>query len=73
MSRSKAKATLSLEKYQQGLKDAGVYTTTANQSTLDESKQAYKPIEEIIANIGDTVDIVKRIKPFYNIKAGDED
>ena len=73
MSRSKAKATLSLEQYQQGLKDAGVYTTTANQSTLDESKQAYKPIEEIIANIGDTVDIVKRIKPIYNIKAGDND
>jgi RNA-splicing ligase RtcB len=73
MSRSKAKATLSLEKYQQGLKDAGVYTTTANKSTLDESKQAYKPIDEIIANIGGTVDIVQRIKPFYNIKAGEED
>lgn len=73
MSRSKAKASLSLELYQQGLKDAGVYTTTANQSTLDESKQAYKPIDEIIANIGDTVNIVKRIKPIFNIKAGDED
>jgi len=73
MSRSKAKASLSLELYQQGLKDAGVYSTTANQSTLDESKQAYKPIDEIMANIGDTVNIVKRIKPIFNIKAGDED
>lgn len=73
MSRSKAKATLSVDHYKEGLKKAGVYTTTANQSTVDESKEAYKPMEEIVANIGETVDVVMRIKPIYNIKAGDED
>jgi len=30
---------------------------------------AYKPMEEIIDNIGDTVDVVEIIKPIYNFKA----
>ena len=32
---------------------------------------AYKPIEEIINNIQDTVEIVKIITPVYNFKAGE--
>ena len=32
----------------------------------------YKPMEEIISQIQDTVEIVKVIKPIYNFKAGDE-
>lgn len=32
---------------------------------------AYKPMESIIENIGDTVDIVDIIKPVYNFKAGE--
>ena len=30
---------------------------------------AYKSAEEIESLIGDTVDVVKRIKPIYNFKA----
>ena len=33
---------------------------------------AYKPIEEIINNIQDTVEIVKIITPVYNFKAVSE-
>lgn len=38
--------------------------------TLDECPMAYKSMDDIINNIGDTVDIVNIIKPIYNFKAG---
>jgi RNA-splicing ligase RtcB/predicted DNA-binding transcriptional regulator YafY len=69
MSRSKAKEKLSLEDYQKSME--GIYTTSVNYSTLDEAPMAYKPIEEIISNIQDTVEILKIIKPIYNFKAGE--
>ena len=69
MSRSKAKETVSLEEFEQSMQ--GIYTTSVNRSTIDESPMAYKPIEEIIENIQDTVEIVKIIKPIYNFKASE--
>ena len=36
---------------------------------FNEAQQAYKPIEEIINNIYDTVEITKIIKPIYNFKS----
>ena len=48
---------------------SGIYTTSVNEFTLDESPMAYKPMDEIVSNIGDTVDILKVIKPVYNFKA----
>lgn len=69
MSRSKAKETVSLEEFEQSMQ--GIYTTSVNWSTIDESPMAYKPIEEIVANIQDTVEIVKIIKPIYNFKASE--
>ena len=36
---------------------------------IDESLMAYKPMESIIKNIKDTVEITKIIKPVYNFKA----
>ena len=38
---------------------------------LDESPMAYKSIEEIIAQVGPTVDIAEQIRPAYNIKASE--
>ena len=67
MSRSKAKENVSLEEYQESMK--GIYTTSVNQSTIDESPMAYKPMGEILEHIKDTVEIVKIIKPVYNFKA----
>lgn len=69
MSRSKAKATVSLEEFQQSME--GIYTTSVNVSTLDESPMVYKPMDEIVANIDDTVEILKIIKPIYNFKAAE--
>lgn len=49
----------------------GIYSSTVNKSTINESPFAYKPMEEIIANIGDTVEIIKTIRPLYNFKAAE--
>jgi hypothetical protein len=49
----------------------GIYSTTVGKSTIDESPMAYKPMGEIIDNIGDTVDIVTVVKPLYNFKAAE--
>jgi RNA-splicing ligase RtcB len=69
MSRRVAFKELSLEQYTAEMK--GVFTTSVHKGTLDESPMAYKKIDEIIAHIGPTADIVERMKPAYNFKAGD--
>lgn len=69
MSRSKAKEVVSLDEFEESMK--GIYTTSVNQSTIDESPMVYKPIDEIVENIQDTVEILKIIKPIYNFKASD--
>ena len=67
MSRSDAKAKFTVEEFKKQME--GIYTSTATQETLDEAPMAYKPMEEIVSKIHDTVDIVKTIKPIYNFKA----
>jgi RNA-splicing ligase RtcB len=67
MSRSKAKDSISLEAFQKSME--GIYTTSVNRNTIDESPMAYKPIEEILRYVEDTIDIVEIIKPIYNFKA----
>jgi RNA-splicing ligase RtcB len=69
MSRTAAKQQITLTQYEKSMK--GIYSSTVNRSTLDEAPFAYKPMEEIIANIGDTADIEKTIKPLYNYKAAE--
>lgn len=69
MSRMKAKMELSLTDFKESMKD--VYTTSVCDETLDESPMVYKPMQEIIDNIKDTVDVIKIIKPIYNFKAKD--
>ena len=68
MSRSKAKEAISMKEFQESM--SGIYTTSVNEATLDESPMAYKSIDSIIDNIGPTVDIMCIIKPIYNFKAG---
>jgi RNA-splicing ligase RtcB len=69
MSRSKAKETLNLDEYKKSMD--GIFTTCVNQSTIDEAPMVYKPIESIVDNIGDTVEIIDIIKPIYNFKASE--
>ena len=72
MSRSEAKQSITLSEFKKTMKEAGIYSTSVNQSTIDESPMAYKPMQEIIDNIKDTVEIIDIIKPIYNFKAGEE-
>lgn len=72
LSRSKAKAILDVEYFQEDMKQSGVYTTTANAGTLDESPDAYKDMSIILDNIKETVDVIEMVKPVYNFKAGAE-
>lgn len=70
MSRSKARESISMESFRESM--AGVYTTSVCESTIDESPMAYKPMDEIISNIKDTVDILDVLKPVYNFKASED-
>ncbi|MCX7922616.1 MAG: RtcB family protein [Clostridia bacterium] len=69
MSRSKAKQVISLEEFKKSME--GIYSTTVNKSTLDECALAYKPMDEIMGNVQDTVEILDIIKPIYNFKAAE--
>jgi RNA-splicing ligase RtcB len=69
MSRHEARRRIRLADFQQAMQ--GIYTSTVEPATLDEAPFAYKPIEEIIANIQDTVTIDCRIWPIYNFKAAE--
>lgn len=67
LSRGKAKSEISLEEFEESMKN--IYTTSVGTSTLDEAPQAYKPMQEIVENIKDTVDILDIYKPIYNFKS----
>ena len=69
LSRSKAKQVLSMDAYRQAM--AGIYTTSVDESTLDEAPMAYKSLEDIIDVIRDSVDVVEILKPIYNFKAAE--
>jgi len=69
LSRRQAFKQLSLEEFEKTMQ--GIYTTTLNKGTLDEAPMAYKPIEEILKYVGDSVEVVNTMKPIYNFKAVD--
>ncbi|WMJ79326.1 RtcB family protein [Clostridium sp. MB40-C1] len=66
-SRKQAKKVLSLEEFKNKMN--GVWTSCVSQYTLDESPMVYKPIDEIMENVIDTLDVISVIKPVYNFKA----
>lgn len=68
LSRTKANQQLNVEDFKAEMAAAGIYTTTADEKTLDEAPSAYKPMEEIIKLIEPTVDIKFLMKPKMNIK-----
>lgn len=69
MSRMEAKRKITLGSYEDAM--SGIYTTSVCFDTLDEAPQAYKPMEEIVECVKDTVEIVSIIKPVYNFKAAE--
>ena len=67
LSRGSAKEKINLKEFQDSMK--GIYSTSVVESTIDEAPMVYKPINEIVENIRDTVDVDMIIKPIYNFKA----
>ena len=67
MSRAQAKRQLTMTEYQDAMK--GIYTTSISEETIDEAPMAYKPLNDILDVIGETVEILEVIKPVYNFKA----
>lgn len=49
----------------------GIYTTSVNESTLDEAPMAYKSLDDILDVIRDSVDVIEVLKPIYNFKASE--
>lgn len=69
MSRKQAKQTVLMDDFKSSME--GIFTTSVNESTLDESPMAYKPADEIIELVKDTIDIIEVVKPIYNFKASE--
>ena len=67
LSRTQAYEKITMEDFKASMQ--GIYSESVNDFTRDESPMVYKPAEEIIANIGDTVTIDTIILPIFNFKA----
>lgn len=67
LSRTQAYEKITMEDFAASMR--GVYSESVNDYTRDESPMVYKPASEIIANIGDTVNIDTIIRPIFNFKA----
>ena len=50
-----------------------IFSTSVSRETLDECPMAYKTMDDIVRNIGDTAGITDVIRAVYNFKAGDEE
>ncbi len=68
LSRGEAKEVVTMAEYIDSMK--GIYSTCINEHTIDESPMAYKPMDDIVPKILDTVEVIAMLKPVYNYKAG---
>ena len=68
-SRKDTESRFTLEEYEKTMREAGIYSTSIDQSTLDECPMAYKGMKDIVDHIGPTAEIVKVLQPVYNFKA----
>ena len=67
MSRADAFRVLNVDDFKKSME--GIYSSTVDKQTLDESPFVYKPIESILNNIKETVEVIEIIKPVYNFKS----
>lgn len=72
MGRMEAKRRLSMDDFRATMAGAGVWSSCIDRDTLDEAPDAYKPHAEVEAWLGETVEIVDRLRPVYNFKASEE-
>ena len=66
MSRSQARASISLENYQHMMRH--VWTTSVSKKTLNEAPKAYKSKKQILTDLHETMEVKEIIRPLYNFK-----
>lgn len=69
MNRRDAEQSFTLSQFKKSME--GIFTTSISKDTIDESPFVYKPMEEILKNISETVTVNKILKPIYNFKASE--
>ncbi len=69
MSRAAARNAVTLSQFKKSME--GIFSSTVQRETIDESPFAYKPIENILDNIAPTAEVLIHIKPIYNFKAAE--
>lgn len=69
LSRTAAKETLSMDEFRKEME--GIYSTSVDESTIDESPMAYKGLDDILPMLEGTCEVVEHIKPIYSFKASD--
>lgn len=69
MSRSQAFKEININDFKSSMN--GIYSETITEETKDEAPMVYKPMEEIIRNTAETVDIINIVKPIFNFKAAE--
>jgi RNA-splicing ligase RtcB len=68
LSRKRAKETLTMEAFKAGMRAKQVWSASVDESTLDECKAAYKPPEEILGVIHETVVVDAHLRSVFNYK-----
>lgn len=68
MRRDEVKSHYTVSAFKNEMK--GIYCSCIGADTLDEAPFAYRAIGKLLGNIEDTVEIIHRLKPVYNFKAG---
>ena len=69
MSRKEASASIKLEDFE---KDMEGIAATVTEGTLDESREAYKDIHEVMEQQKDLVKVLSHIKPIINLKSDEK-
>ncbi|MDR0663753.1 MAG: RtcB family protein [Spirochaetaceae bacterium] len=72
LSRTTAKAKITINEFKQTMREAGVYCPRIDKSIVDEAPMAYKDKDEIINILSmytDYIKIEKIIKPIFNMKS----
>jgi RNA-splicing ligase RtcB len=59
--------SLSLDEYRKEMR--GIWSSVICKDSLEESPMAYKKAKNVLAYIGESVDVEQRLKPLYNFKA----
>lgn len=71
ISRGKSKELITLDEFVKSME--GIYSTSINESTIDESPMVYKDSKEIESLISDSIEVKEHLIPVYNFKAGSKE